>query len=311
MLSYFGGKVKLGKKIAEALEPFASAQRCKSTCKSTCRRSCAFYWEPFLGMGGTFLQMCKRLPSHVIMIGSDADQGVMCFWNAILSGWLPPPAKTITRIEFLQLQTTQSLRTPMHIFVGYSTGFQNKYFSRNWRPDCPVDDERFYKNLAAARKRILRQLPLLHSRVLGNRLLLLQGDYRTVYQGVIPHHRVDHVDMKGLIYADPPYAEIPTVGHLTRSFLDFDSKAFWQDMRVWSSKSNLTVLVSEYTAPSDFVAIQTWPRQNNLFGRKPGVLPSTTLKSEKLYLYNIKYKEKIDKKICPRNEVNTSLPTSN
>ncbi len=220
-------------------------------------------------MGGTFFADVQRLPSHVIMIGSDADQGVMCFWNAILSGWLPPPAKTITRIEFLQLQTTQSSRTPMHIFVGYSTGFQNKYFSRNWQPDCPADDERFYKNLAAARKRILRQLPLLQKLKVRNRLLLLQGDYRTVYQGVIPHHRVD---MKGLIYADPPYAEIPTVGHLTRSFWILIPRLFGRTCVFGLlNRYALTVLVSEYTAPSDFVAIQTWPRQNNLFGRKPGV----------------------------------------
>lgn len=53
-----------------------------------------------------------------------------------------------------------------------------------------------------------------------------------------------------IIYADPPYADSTKYEYIK----EFDYDEFWDVMRKWSE--NNTVLISEYSAPDDFVCIR-------------------------------------------------------
>ena len=69
-----------------------------------------------------------------------------------------------------------------------------------------------------------------------------------------------HAPSQCLVYCDPPYEG--TTGYKGAGV--FDHSAFWETMREWS-RDNI-VLVSEYTAPPDFVSVAECPKQSCLAG---------------------------------------------
>ena len=79
-------------------------------------------------------------------------------------------------------------------------------------------------------------------------------------------YRNYHYLPESFIYCDPPYA-----GTKTYNKDGFDHEAFWEWCRVMSKKGH-KVMISEYTAPSDFICI--WKKE-----RKDGM--GTTAEGEK------------------------------
>lgn len=61
----------------------------------------------------------------------------------------------------------------------------------------------------------------------------------------------------------------------------FDHALFWDVMRFWSLSS--TVVVSEYSAPDDFVCIAEFPSKMGLRVGKDGEQPSRT---ERLFMWD-------------------------
>jgi DNA adenine methylase len=53
-----------------------------------------------------------------------------------------------------------------------------------------------------------------------------------------------------LVYCDPPYQGTTQYG----AFNGFDHELFWNTMREWSK--NNTVVISEYSAPDDFICVK-------------------------------------------------------
>jgi DNA adenine methylase len=62
------------------------------------------------------------------------------------------------------------------------------------------------------------------------------------------------------VYCDPPYQH--TTGY--RGTAPFDHAAFWETVRDWSRDN--VVLVSEYTAPPDFICLTHTPKPSCLAG---------------------------------------------
>jgi DNA adenine methylase len=77
-----------------------------------------------------------------------------------------------------------------------------------------------------------------------------------LYQEFTPHDC--------LVYCDPPYAGTTQYG----AFDGFDHVEFWDTMREWA-KTN-TVVVSEYSAPDDWVVVKEMSSQMGLSSGEGG-----------------------------------------
>jgi site-specific DNA-adenine methylase len=97
---------------------------------------------------------------------------------------------------------------------------------------------------------------------------------------IFNHCSYDELNPSGkLVYCDPPY-----YGNKIKSefFQNFDHNKFWDKMREWS-KSNI-VLISESTAPTDFISVY-WAHSSNTSN-------GTTKKYiDNLYIHIDKYNE--------------------
>jgi DNA adenine methylase len=86
------------------------------------------------------------------------------------------------------------------------------------------------------------------------------------------------IDPKGyLIYCDPPYEGTKKYGAVEK----FDSEKFWETVRKWS-KDNI-VIVSEFTAPSDFKCI--WKKKRKILLTN-GSIKANPSKTEKLFMHD-------------------------
>ena len=78
MTAYIGGKCSIGKEIAQVImhhDPQGPGQ--------------SPYWEPFVGMCGVMRHMEAPL-----RVGSDLHYELICMWQELQKGWIPP--ETIT-----------------------------------------------------------------------------------------------------------------------------------------------------------------------------------------------------------------------
>ena len=85
MTSYFSGKNRIGKEIAEGVLSYAISPTQP-------------YLEPFLGMGGVM----RHIPATHPRTGNDLHPDVAGFWRALQRGWKPP--KTVTQAMHARLK---------------------------------------------------------------------------------------------------------------------------------------------------------------------------------------------------------------
>lgn len=188
------------------------------------------YFEPFLGAGGVMIHM---RPHFHTLIGNDINSDMICLWDAVLHhDWHPPSSLSKDEWESLKQQRHPS---PLKTFASIAPSWGGSI----WQGYVNNPTGRDYVAEAA------RSIEKNRKRFEGMQL------YQHSYDQFYPRNLV--------IYADPPYEG-------TRGFNGlpaFDSASFWETMRKWS-KDNL-VLVSEESAPSDFVCIFEKSR-NRSFG---------------------------------------------
>jgi DNA adenine methylase len=125
----------------------------------------------------------------------------------------------------------------------YFGGYVNLYKGRNY----PAERKRYYDQL--------------HDNPTFSKTRFYNTDY-TKFAG----------ERGALIYCDPPYAGT------TEYHSEFDSAKFWEDVRRMS-KNNI-VLVSEYTAPEDFVCLVQKEKRNSVAGRG-----ATRKRMEKVFVH--------------------------
>ena len=177
------------------------------------------YYEPFVGAAWVLGEVKAEN-----RYASDANPWLITMWQALQNGWTPP--KVVTEEEYAWYKKNQPLDDPMTAFVGFGCSFGGIWFS------CYARCKRGDDFTANARNSLIKLLPCISSATFSF------ANYK------------DLNPTDSLVYCDPPYKSTTGYGAVEA----FDHDEFWEVMREWSKKN--TVLVSEYTAPEDFVCVQ-------------------------------------------------------
>ena len=182
------------------------------------------YYEPFCGaMGAAMATLSHPKFSGGGAVLSDSCVPLIGMWKALMSGWAPPDV--VTEETYQEVRRRADVDDPMFAYCGFGMSFGGKWWGGYARNGAGTDYA-----LNASRSTLLKAS-----------VLLKACDYREV----LPDDAV--------IYLDPPYAG-RTKPHAYVGL--FDHAAFWEHSR--SLVKHNTVLVTEFTAPPDFVVLHSW-----------------------------------------------------
>lgn len=188
---------------------------------------CSLYVEPFFG-GGSLAKETVNL--GIPRVCADIDINLITLYHAIQNGWLPPDH--ITEQEYKDAKADPYV-SPLRSYIGFACSYGGKWFGglardRTGRRDLTNESYRRVRDNA----KFLKDMQLQHKSYFEFTLGL--GD---------------------LVYCDPPYVGTLGYGDI------FNHGIFWAAMRNWS-KAGAKVLVSEYTAPEDFICI--WSKETSV-----------------------------------------------
>jgi len=175
------------------------------------------YIEPFVGGGWVMSLMDGERLAY------DKHPYLIKMYQALQGGWTPPTE--LTKDEYYYIKENQDENPALTGFVGFGCSFAGKWFGGY----AHSKDRNYCLN---AYNSILNKMENMMD------VTFECKDYKDL-------------DPEGaLIYCDPPYKGTTQYGKIVG---EFDSDEFWDYMREWS-KSN-TVVISEYSAPDDFVEV--------------------------------------------------------
>lgn len=158
--------------------------------------------------------------------GNDIDEDLICLWQAVSDGWLPPQNFTEEEYNLIKTQPT----SPLKGYAAFALSYGAKKWG-GWRRD--KEGKRDY--VAEAYRNAIKQFPK------------LKGVKFTCDNYI-------NIDVSGaIIYCDPPYE------NTTKYNTKFNHQQFWDWCREMSKKN--MVYVSEYNAPEDFECV--WYKQVN------------------------------------------------
>ncbi len=146
-MQYFGGKHRIGKVIAQVIQPFITDN--------------TLYYEPFCGS--------LSVTQHIRAIHrycSDANAPLIAMWQAIQCGWLPPI--TVTEDDY---RNAKAGLTPDYLtaFIGFGCSFGGKWFGGYARGASNRNYARnAYNSIMRKRPTIVRDITFSHA------------DYRTL-----------------------------------------------------------------------------------------------------------------------------------
>lgn len=198
------------------------------------------YVEPFVGMAHIFRRVLRK-KSYTALDGSRLLMVLLC--NVKCNGRHP----TVSKDEYDKLKHdyySDHLSQDDQLKAAYAA-YTYSFMGIQWGGYCPTSGKRNYVEERLRYYARLAQNPAM------NCATLLHSDYRDLEKLVACSQRT-------LVYCDPPYAggvrhaSTPS-GAFTYSG-SFDSNRFWEFIRSLSRKG-VAVLVSEYTAPDDFLIV--------------------------------------------------------
>lgn len=233
-MRYLGGKMRQAKKIVAAVADVAE------------RHGKTLWVEPFVGGASVLAAAGERFERRQ---GSDVDANLICFWRAVMGGWVPPA--TMTREQYVGLRdgTIDGASPELRTWAKYAC-------SRNGKPWAG------YGPTEAGRDRLAESI---RSTAAKGKALAGAWLFECSYEYLgIPDDAI--------VYADPPYAETTGYGD------QFNSDDFW----LWCRRladGGTPVVVSEYSAPEGFTPIASWVRASTLAANK------TRTRTESLYLH--------------------------
>lgn len=212
---------------------------------------CHTYLEPFMGGGAT---AALNAPMFERAYAGDVSKDLILMWQAVKDGWLPRGG--LTEDEYQALRSAEP--SAQRGFAGFGCSFGGKWFGGMARGGFRSDGSpRDYSDEAA--RRIAKMAPGIRAL---NEIRLC--DYRDWQPGT-----------GWLVYADPPYHGTQGYGAVDT----FISADFWSVMNDWAA-NGAVVLVSEYTAPDEWVPIWEKTHRRHLQGGISGKAPTTL---ERLY----------------------------
>lgn len=182
------------------------------------------FLEPFVGG-------CNIAPlMHGKRYASDLNKYLIAMYQALQTGWLPP--ERLTKDEYDYINHNRDENWALTGFVGFGCSYSGKWFGGYAKNGTT----RSYCNNAY------------------NSLVKLAPLIQDIHFCCLDYKKLSPAGC--LLYCDPPYAG--TTQYTATG--DFDFKAFWNTMRIWS-KTNL-VFISEYNAPEDFICV--WSKETKL-----------------------------------------------
>jgi len=239
MTVYQGGKKRLGQKIFHRLSELEDTYVLKKFTKLTKLP----YLEPFVGMCGVARYFAAEKDRTVTL--GDSNKDLVCMWQSVQDGsWTPPLTCTRDYYDFLKdsvsfaLESVDKKTQADRMFLGCAASYGGNYFSGGFRLKSEA------LSAALAKRDYLgegaRSIKALRPSLLQGNTSFKAQDYR------------EWSPQNSLVYCDPPYLN-NKLG--PKCFREFDHTQFWDVIRQWS-KNNL-VLVSERTAPPDFISVWT------------------------------------------------------
>lgn len=194
------------------------------------------YWEPFCGSCWVTIHV-HGAPRYC----SDGCYELIEMWKALQNGWKPP--RVVTE-EMYQTAKGGGYNPGLTAFIGFGCSFGGKWFAGYARG-----------NTSPAQVR----------RVLLEKIGKLQ-DVTFSFK----HYAFIKPPPNSLIYCDPPY-------HGTEQYagveFDFDTECFFEMAFHWCYAGH-TVIISEYTAPDEFVCVREMPTSTEIRtkdGRDPRI----------------------------------------
>lgn len=197
------------------------------------RREGRVFIEPFCGA----LNITAAMECAGPRLASDASPYLFSLYKALREGWEPP--SEVSEELHQQVKARRDPDDPLTAFVGYGCSFGGTFFGTYARG---ADGRNYALN---ARNGLEKKL----SRC--SQVVFACAKYDAL-----------RLDARHFVYCDPPYAD--TAGYAAVGA--FDSAAFWQWVRVQSSKG-ARVLVSEYKAPHDFRCVWEMRAPGDMQGR--------------------------------------------
>ena len=259
-MKYLGGKQRLGKKIAPILHTiWDDDEKLKG------------YIEPFCGSLGVFSNMTDIDTKK--FIANDYHEDLILMWKEVQSNKFKYPT-SISESEYLEAKELKSPNA-YKSFVGFGMSFGGRFFAAYSQKYLGGKKEDFCKEMVNSLKRTAPKI---------EKVKFTCKDYK----------KLNPKNM--LVYCDPPYAysKYPIKYRRdTKKYDVLDNEEFWDIMRKWS-KIN-TVIISEVTAPEDFVEIWNIERYRSAAqGTKTRFNPNSETKSpthtiEKLFIHKSKY----------------------
>ena len=181
------------------------------------------YVEPFCGA----CNVTAKINWPVRMV-SDSNAALITMYKALQDGWIPP--MSATKAEHDRLKDAMDVNDPLTAFYGFGCSFRGKWFGgfggdvMHGRQTYCVDSS---KSIEVIR-------PWIQSAIFS----------ATDYQTLNP--------VNAVIYCDPPYTNTTSY----KGGGSFNTDEFWQTVDRWRLAGNV-VLVSEYVAPAEWVAVWT------------------------------------------------------
>jgi len=216
MTSYQGGKQRLGAKIYQAIIDIE--QQLSPTPLP--------YLDPFVGYAGV---LCHFATSGRQCYATDLNPDIIEMWKGLQDGWIPEPACSKERYEELKKSLVPSKERGLYgIVCSFGAQFFRSYRKKSETRDYVSTGVRKLTN-AVKNMTSVSFLPAMS------------------YEFAVT---ACSTPSPLLIYCDPPYRNNNISSNY---FKEFDHEHFWDIIRGWS-KDNI-VVVSEYTAPADFICI--------------------------------------------------------
>jgi len=257
-MKYLGGKQRLGKILGPILHDVwttgqSSALSCELVAAATEFNA---YMEPFCGSLGVLRVVADNFPASATILASDYHPDLIQMWREVQAGSFEYPTtdtcateEDYLRIKAMKLENGNPIA--LKAFIGFGLGFSGRYFASFAPKYANGKKEDFLGEMTHSVQTV--QSILQKPQPKPNISFRCQ-DYRTVFDAAPPG-----VNM--LVYCDPPYRSTRFPIKYRRDvkhYDEFDSDEFWETMRGWSARN--TVLVSEMSAPDDFVEVWSMQR---------------------------------------------------
>ena len=273
-MKYLGGKQRLGKHLSPVLMKLWDINQ--SNQMQSNQMQLQGYLEPFCGSLGVLKNMAPQIPPNMPIVANDYHPDLIQMWKEVKADtFIYPPS--ISEEEFL---SAKALLSPSahKSFVGFGMSFGGRFFGVYAHKYLNGKKEDFCKEMTHS---LQKAKPLIQNVEFTNQSYL---DLR-------PENM--------FIYCDPPYAftKFPIKYRRdVKKYDKFDTPLVWETVRKWSVDKNNLVVVSELTAPPDFIEIWNLDRyrsacQSTKTRFKNIVVDSkeeeeSTTKTEKLFIYS-------------------------